>query len=570
MQTGDKQLLLVNQMGCLRHRTVSLIAGIALLLSGCGSNLPMENADGRHLGNDPASTTAADNSIPDIVSPVPLVGPPEPQTEPELYTVVAQDVPVRDLLFTMARDAGINVDVHPAVTGQISLNAIDQSLPQILERIARQVSVRWSFDASGNLVVEPDSPYWKNYRVDYVNVNRTSETSAEVSTAIVSVAGGQGGGGGGGQAGGAGGQNTSTSSMNQTTTNNFWVTLAANLNSLLTEIGGPAVGEQDVIVANPESGVVSVRATSRQHEEVASFINSVQARSLYQVLIEATVVEVNLSDDYQSGVDWATIGRNSGEINFIQSVTGANLDNTPTNVLTIDRSSSPDAITATIAMLSQFGELRVLSSPKIMALNNQAAMLRVVDNTVYFTIDVQAGIPATGVSPGTPPVYTTNVNTVPVGFVMTVTPQIGENDQVTLNVRPTISRIVRFVNDPSPILAETGVINAIPEIQVREIESIMKVYSGQVAILGGLMQDSLSNDIDGLPVLSRLPGIGNLFSYRNERASKTELIVFIRPVVIRQPSLQGDLQEYRSYLPTNGIEASQPQLQGLFSGQRSE
>ncbi len=187
-------------------------------------------------------------------------------------------------------------------------------------------------------------------------------------------------------------------------------------------------------------------------------------------------------------------------------------------------------------------------------------MLRVVDNKVYFTITAEGGTPATTTSPAIPSTYTTTINTVPVGFVMSVTPQISENGQVTLNVRPTISRIIRYVNDPSPILAESGVINAIPEIQIREIESILKVYSGEVAVLGGLMQDSLEDSTAGLPGISRVRGLGNLFSYKSESAVKTELIVFIRPVVIKQPSLDGDLQEYREFLPAGGLASD-----GLFT-----
>ena len=118
--------------------------------------------------------------------------------------------------------------------------------------------------------------------------------------------------------------------------------------------------------------------------------------------------------------------------------------------------------------------------------------------------------------------------------------------------------IVRFVNDPNPSLADAGVENAIPEIQIREMESILKVYSGQIAVLGGLMQDSLQTEIDGLPTASRLPIIGSLFGYKNETASKTELIVFIRPVVIRQPSLDGDFQNFRNFLPSNGIPINTP------------
>jgi general secretion pathway protein D len=175
----------------------------------------------------------------------------------------------------MARDAGINIDVHPDVEGRISINAIEQTLPQILERISRQADIRWSMDNSGNMVVEPDLAYWKNYQVDYVNVARNGTTAADVSTAINSGIGGESAGTG---------NNNSSINLSQSTTNNFWVTLATNLSNLLGEAAGNT-GAESSVVTNPESGVISVHATSRQHAEVASFLDSVQTRSLYQVLI---------------------------------------------------------------------------------------------------------------------------------------------------------------------------------------------------------------------------------------------------------------------------------------------
>lgn len=523
---------------------------LALPLAACGTSLPDRADDNRHI-QAPQSAVADD--IPEVVRPMPLLPQPQAQAAPELFTVVVQDVPVRQLLFAMARDAGINIDVHPNVVGEVSINAVDKTLPQIIERISRQVDFRWRVESDNTLIVEPDAPFQRTYRIDYVNVTRDANTELSVSNSLSPVGGASGGG--------DGGINNSTASLTQSSANNFWVTLTNNIRGLLGEDSGAAgdlaaagASAGSAVIANAESGLITVNATSRQHRDVAAFIDNVLSRSLAQVMIEATVVEVSLNDNYQSGVDWATISRNSGQIDFLQSITGANLNNAPASVMTIDRTGGPDAIAAAIRMLSEFGELRVLSSPKIMALNNQAAMLRVVDNRVYFTIEVQAGTPATFAGPGTPAVYTSTVHTVPVGFVMSVTPQISDNDQVTLNVRPTISRIVRFVNDPSPAFAEYGIINAIPEIQIREIESILKVYSGQVAVLGGLMQDTLENSTTGLPIASRIPGIRNLFSYRDDTARKTELIVFIRPVVVRQPSLDADLEQYREFLPAGGID----------------
>jgi len=553
-----------------RLRTSFTALGL-ILVAGCGTSLPSDTDGIRHI--QPPAEVAGDE-IPDIVRPPAILPEPTAAESPQLFSVVVQDVSVRELLFAMARDAGVNIDVHPQVLGTVSVNAIDQTLPQILDRIGRQVDMRWRLDSTNGLMVEPDFPYLETYRVDYVNVERDANTAFSVSTSITSVGG----------ASGNSGSNNSTAQLNQNSANNFWPTLVANLGAIL-EIGSESVavvadeaasGDGDApvaqaaaapvntasIIANPESSIITVRATSRQHKEVQAFLDYVKTRALYQVMIEATVVEVSLNDEYQAGVDWATLSRNSGQIDFLQSVTGTNLISEPASILTIDRSAGPDAVSATIRMLSEFGDLRVLSSPRIMALNNQAAMLRVVDNKVYFTITVQPGQPPTENNPGTPDLYTSQVNTVPVGFVMSVTPQISENDQITLNVRPTISRVLRYVNDPSPALAAYGVVNPIPEVQIREIESILKVYSGQVAVLGGLMQDSLETGTEGLPGASRIRGLGGLFSFKRETASKTELIVFIRPVVMKQPSLDGDLQEYRKFLPAGGLAGD-----GLFTSQ---
>ena len=193
-----------------------------------------------------------------------------------------------------------------------------------------------------------------------------------------------------------------------------------------------------------------------------------------------------------------------------------------------------------------------------MVLNNQSAVLKVVDNLVYFIF----GSP--NQTPQSTPTNTTGLGSIvtttpenvaiprflPVGLMMNVTPQVGDDDVITLNVRPTISRVIGFVNDPTPSLAKAGVVSRIPEIQVREVESILKVSNGDIAIIGGLMQDTLSQKNDGVPTLSRLPLVGDLFSFRNDTYSKTELVIFLRPVVIKNASLNSpELREYQRYLP---------------------
>ena len=147
----------------------------------------------------------------------------------------------------------------------------------------------------------------------------------------------------------------------------------------------------------------------------------------------------------------------------------------------------------------------------------------------------------------------------PVGFVMSVTPQISETDTVILSVRPTISRVIDFVQDPNPELVKVNVQSLVPQIQVREMDSILRIQSGQTAVLGGLIQDSVDVNKSGTPFLSELPSIGDLFSYRDNRISRSELVIFLRPRVIRNASLNGELADYREHMPEKLIYSGEPQ-----------
>lgn len=559
-QTSDRKAL--RRRATILHPV--LLCLICLSIAGCAANLPERPIENRHLT---APKTKAPDSIPEVVQAPPLVTKPKPEARLEVYSVVVYDVPVRELLFTLARDASLNIDVNPGVEGNVTLNAVDQTLPQILSRIARQVPIRWDL-APPNLIVEPDTPILRTYRIDYVNIARKSEGEVNVSTSISTAGPTTVGAGSGGGAAGAGFDNNSTTRLKQHSDNTFWATLIANLRAIVGEAGAePAGGDggqqgagstSGNVIANPESGLVTVRATSRQHEEIQKYLDLLQLRALQQVLIEATVVEVRLNDQYQTGINWDILEEHGTSFSYVQDLTGVNLIKPPVTTMTIDASDDPDRLVSSIKLLEEFGDLQVLSSPKLMVLNNQTAMLKVVDNKVYFTIEVTPGTPATATSPATQPTYTSTIHTVPIGFVMAVTPQVSESNQVTLNVRPTISRIIGYVADPSPALAEYEISSLIPEVQVREVESVLKVASGQIGVLGGLMQDTMDKTSQGLPGFSRMPVVGELFRYRDDTARKTELVIFLRPVVIHQASLSKDLRDYEQFLPNPDFIPAQP------------
>src|SRR5450830_709929 len=595
------------------------------MLAGCAAQqTPISPG---HINEAPRPAGA----IPEPVQQSSALAAPLPAPKVETYSVTVHKVPVQSLLFALARDAGMNVDIHPQIEGSVTLNALNQTLPQLLSRIGKQIDMRYEIDGK-NLTVLPDAPVWRNYKVDYVNMARSTNSSVNIATQISTAGGGASSSNNNGSGGnntantsspvvGGNGNNNSTTLVVNRSENNFWYSLERNIRDLLrdttlndpltdplallnqqlasvpvppqsnnpnatqagnntspenslnppagqsarNQAGGGGIpldanglpllklankGKPSSVVVNVEGGLIAVRATGRQHEKVAEFIDIVQHSVQRQVLIEATIIEVRLSNEYQPGINWSRLTRslriNQGQVGTASLPSGIVPNSTPGIFLL---NYAKDSFATTIQLLESFGKVKVLSSPKISVMNNQTAMLKVVDNNVFFTIKVTPAVISSTGTITTPATYESKLETVPVGFVMSVTPQISDSDEVTLNVRPTITRIVGYVQDPNPALATASVVSRVPVIQARELESIMKVASGQIAVMGGLMQDSVDNARDGVPGLSSLPLVGNLFTYRYEASSKTELVIFMRPVVVKDASIEGDYRDYRYLLP---------------------
>ncbi len=571
-------------------RRISL-GGFVLVLGAC-AHAPIEQS-GTHLR---AGEPAPSGTVPAPVQISTILPTPKPTSRPETYSVVVNGVKVQELLFALARDARLNIDVHPGITGTVTLNAIEQTLPQLLSRISKQVDMRWELDGP-NLIVMPDSPYLRTYRIDYVNMERTAIGTVGVSSQI-GTGGGTTGAGGGGAAGGTGGGNSSSTTVRNTSDNKFWATLEKNIKDILHETdkvlptGGPSFQPRAVpqgsagasspavpettpnvsfreaaaVIVNAEAGLVIVRATSRQHEKIQEFLDQVLANAKRQVLIEATIAEVQLNNQYQQGIDWSALrtrGLTTVSGNQISSGNVTTNPLFPPGIAVTAPSSLPSApafpnlltlavtrgtnIAGVLQLLESFGNVRVLSSPKLSVLNNQTALLRVVDNIVYF--NVQVTLAAGNLNTNAVTATNTTPVTVPVGFVMNVTPQISDNDTILLNVKPTTTRLVKFVNDPNPALAQAGVVNQVPQLRMREMESLIKVNSGQIAVLGGLIEDSVNDIEDTIPIINSIPFIGSLFSSRNRNNTKTELVVFLRPIVVKDASIDGDFRSFRTMIP---------------------
>jgi MSHA biogenesis protein MshL len=643
---------------------------VSVFLAAC--NLPPQATSERHVVEKPSVSAAL---TPSSLRPIRLPAmppPPVPRASQEVFSVVVNDVPIKTLLFALARDNKLNVDIHPSVGGRVTLNATDQTLPQLLERIVAQSDIR--YEITGNLLrIQPDTPYLQNYTVDYVNLQRQSSNQVSVTSSL-----------GGSTAASAG---SSDSSIKSSADNRFWDTLISNVcqivitanqtrnqrdeqadklrsqerddrlrvalelakasqgsqantvattasaatnsgtNSASTSnantadlmrqvmsvntttgnaitsataptqnastttssasgaggtssaagstgtntasnqtpnpattscgsstAGGTTATANSPLMVNKEAGIIGVSATSKGHERVRAFIDKVMAGVRRQVLIEASIVEVQLSANSQSGINWSQV-INTGIARGLTVNLTSSSSLTSTNAATISIARAGSAfgdITAAVSLLESFGTTKVLSSPKLSVINNQTAIIKVIDNYVYITL---AYTPATitNNTVASPAAYTSTINTVPVGFVMTVTPQISDSGEVTLNVHPSITRVISTIVDPNPVLvnATPPITNLIPVVQSRELESILRVQSGEIAVLGGLMQESNTSTEQGIPGINRVPVVGTLAGSRSEVRAKTELVVFMRPIVIKDASINGDYKEYKSQLPTS-------------------
>lgn len=585
------------------------------LLSACSDTkallTPSTPLSGKHIQSKDAAATLASGEIPPASLRTVALPPPKPSVKVDVMDFQVSNLDVREALLALAQDAKINIDIHPDIPETlITMTAKSQTLMQILDRIARQVDIR--YESHDNVVsVMPDKPFLKTYKIDFINIARSSSS---INTTTGAISG-----------------SSTTAAANSTTVttktvNELMTSLVGNVKAMLidedqlhfneqvdlqnkqnirargdgmasgsTQIGaasgkqnnqasdggqinnqsagsGASVsgsGNQDIqgqgavsakkgdyvravnVFANNETGVLVVRATSRQHEKIQEFIDTVMRSAKRQVLIEATIVEVTLNSQYQQGISWSEVF--SGPQGWKLSQAGNATFAATAGALAINANPA-----TSVNLLQTFGTVKVLSSPKLTVMNNQTASLKVAKNNVYFTVSATASTTTGGVT--TPGTYTTTPNSVSVGLTMSVTPQISDNDSVTLNVRPSISSIVGTVNDPNPILSNPcgvgvtscnilAVTSTVPIIQTREMESIIKIENGQTAVMGGLIQEAIDKNTSEVPLLGRIPFFGNLFRSRNDTTTKTELVIFLRPVVIKEADVNGDYAQFKSGLP---------------------
>ncbi|MFT5894438.1 MAG: MSHA type pilus biogenesis protein MshL [bacterium] len=453
---------------------------------------------------------------------------PVPALLPTLLDISAINAPVDALIYTLAAESDHQLKIVGQLTGRATIKLVQATLPQILDQLSGQADFSWEIKSS-NLFIWSGVHYRASYSVNYLNIHRTTHSSVGLATQVGTI--------NADEIRGYSIANSSQTRIQNTSEHSFWASLETDLELLMSPSPASALADtRKKYSINREAGLLNVNAMPEVHRFVQQYLSKLHDSIHRQVLIEATVVEVALSDRFEAGIDWQLLANGLTGLSAAQVLVGAPVVNaetvnrfaSPAGLVSLVQQSGMGDITATLSLLESFGNVKILSRPRIIALNNQSSVLKVVDNRVYFTTKVERSQ-----SDSDNDIITeTEIHTVPVGLVMNVTPQISPDGAVMLNVRPTLSRILGFVNDPNPELAMANVQNGVPEIQVREMETMLRVQSGHVAVIGGLMQETSENDNVRLPGLGRVPFFKHLFSHKIATSRQTELLVVLRPTLV--------------------------------------
>ncbi|MGE4351675.1 MAG: secretin N-terminal domain-containing protein [Bdellovibrionales bacterium] len=516
-------------------------------------------------------------SLPPLLDAPPVPDLPEPQKPPELLAdaqaptqsvnvAVTESVPLRDVLIELGREGGVNMEIDPRITGGIIFTAKDQPFTVVLRRICDLAGLRYSTD--GDFIrVELDEPYQKTYAMDFLSLSRKTTSEVTIATNVFDVDLTSNNSTSSTTRSSNGSDNNSTAKISANANADFWSEVEKSLPKVLTTASqkrtliahdkenGDSKGTNFSI--DRQAGLITVFGNERQQHAVQSYLDQLQQKASAQVLIEARIVEVELADEFQSGVNWSALLGNTMGVAANFGTVGAGAAMTTASSGLFSAALETDDFSGILQLVRTFGATRVLSSPRLTVMNNQTAVLKVARNEVYFLTSAQ--FPTTtnsnGVVVSGTPVFSSTPRTVPVGLVMTVQPAINaQTGRVTMTLRPTISRVVDRVTDPSIGLNaaysgnDTSVQSQIPVLAVREMDSVLQLQSGEVAVMGGLMQDSSENQDQGIPPFDRFPVLGNLTKARDNNGHTSELVILLRATILNDARPDAaDMDLYERY-----------------------
>jgi MSHA biogenesis protein MshL len=465
--------------------------------------------------------------------------------------IAAIDVDVKDLFAGIVEDSSYSVAVHSDVTGKITLNLKDVTVDEAIAVIESLYG--YEVRRFGNVIqVYPSGMRTETIPLNYLFVKRYGSSSTSINSGGVSENDPNSSNNGNSNSNNGNSRNNNSSGNNNNNNQNgssginiytenesdFWTELKETLETLVGTDDGRSV------IVSPQAGLVTIKALPNEIKAVRTFISDTENHLRRQVVIEAKIMEVTLNDDYQQGVNWENVMGHMGSTDISFSNTVGSIGNSISAAI---GGATSIAFTNTdfsgvITLLQTQGNVQVLSSPRITATNNQKAVIKVGEDE-YFVTDVSSTT-TTGTSTTTTP----EIDLTPFfsGIALDVTPQIDESGEVILHVHPSVTKTEEQVKEI--ILNKEAIVLPLAQSSVRESDTIVRAKSGDIVVIGGLIE-TLKVDLESkTPLLGDIPFVGELFKTKSQKTQKKELIIMLKPVVIGHESWNEQLKEARELL----------------------
>ncbi|MCE3230812.1 MAG: hypothetical protein K0R52_740 [Alphaproteobacteria bacterium] len=466
---------------------------------------------------------------------------------------ITEEVPLKDAFIELARQAEVDLQLDSKVVERIVFVASKRPFVEVIKDICDMAGLRYKIFGQ-SLRIEVDTPYPVNYTLPFLNLSRTAENRISIATDVFSSL----------KDNKSSADNGSNSAITGKGNNDFWTELDDNLKIILTEHVMSKEGEtkkQPSYSLHRQGGLITVYGTARQHGLVADYLENLRHVVSTQVLIEAKVIEVSLKDQYKSGINWQKLTGGAFHVDMglgDLAQRGRFMDPTSAQTDMLSMGLQGKTFSGLLKAIEEFGASRTLSSPRLTVMNNQTAILKVAQNQVYFRLnyDKQLNLSVNRENIN----VSSDIQTVPIGLVMSVHPSIDQDTgDIILSLRPTISRLTHSVSDPAVEIAFANARSPanvklkpslIPVVEVREIDSILRLQSGEIAVLGGLMEARATNGTAKVPLAGDLPLIGQLFNASADGDEVVELVILLRASIIDDaPSPDAaDQRLYQHYL----------------------
>ncbi|MCH1918120.1 pilus (MSHA type) biogenesis protein MshL [Shewanella sp. A3A] len=552
-----------------------LFCCLAFALSGCQLiGRPAPTASKEALNNAVQADNSSKTNIP-AAAPMPsalqqeltgggLLAGVEQAPQEKRFNVSAHDVDAKVFFNSLVEDSPLSVAVHPSVSGTISLSLKGVTLPEVLKVV--QDIYGYEISRSGKVLqIYPAGMRSETFSVNYLYMEREGLSLTSVSSGRITDSNNNSNGNnsnssfqmsnnGDGLSGNRN-QNSNSNTTNGTfisskTKTDFWGKLQGTLESIIGASGG---GRS--VVVSPQAGLVTVRAFPDELRQIRQFLSQSEQHLQRQVVLEAKIVEVRLSDGYQQGIQWDNVlgtalanGNTSFNFSTSPGTIGNSISQTLGGVTSFsfnhNGADGNSDFGGLISLLKTQGDVDVLSSPRVTASNNQKAVIKVGTDEYYVTNVSTSTIASASTSTITPDVELTPFFS---GIALDVTPQIDADGNVLLHVHPSVTEVSEQNKTISAGSAEPLEL-PLAQSEIRESDTVIRARSGDVVVIGGLMKSDSQNQESKVPLLGDIPLLGQLFTNKVTTVTKTELVILIKPTVVDANTWQQQLQQSQSLL----------------------